>query len=348
MRVPDSTCVDGRPRHCDLLGRWSAGRGRPPQAAALRASLEESEERCSELRIVQAHEPQVSLLSDSVTGTRQDWQEIDNRPDRRVRVEAPTASPESPLRLARRHRNWTLERVVSEIDSHLGGSGVTASLLSAWERGTRRTSPRYRAALCAIYGQPPETLFAHQDHGRPTLALVDADLGLINPAQVVCGFEQLQAAMVRVVGSARASLAIVGSRSRDRAYLATIVEVLRMQSRLVHWRVLVGPPHRQVLKDHLIRLLDLRDPADRTYGMQTLHLGMVEDQIREPERFFVASESQAVVTIPSMTAASNFDTGILLAHPLQARALVEHAKQLYAGSRKLETLAAVEALPVLR
>ena len=134
----------------------------------------------------------------------------------------------------------------------------------------------------------------------------------------------------------------------DRAYLATIVEVLRMQSRLVHWRVLVGPPHRQVLKDHLVRLLDLRDPADRTYGMQTLHLGMMEDEIREPERFFVASESQAVVTIPSLTAASNFDTGILLAHPLQARALVEHAKQLYAGSAKLETLTAVEALPVLR
>jgi hypothetical protein len=121
-----------------------------------------------------------------------------------------------------------------------------------------------------------------------------------------------------------------------------------MQRRLVHWRVLVGPPHRQVLKDHLVRLLDLRDPADRTYGMQTLHLGMMEDQIREPERFFVASESQAVVTIPSLTAASNFDTGILLAHPLQARALVEHTKQLYAGSAKLETLTAIEALPVLR
>jgi transcriptional regulator with XRE-family HTH domain len=132
----------------------------------------------------------MSLLADSVTGTRQDWQEIDNRPDRRVRVEAPTSPPESPLRLARRHRNWTLERVVSEIDSHLGGSGVTASLLSAWERGTRRTSPRYRAALCAIYDLPPETLFAHQDHGRPTLAVVDADQGLANPAQVVCGFEQ--------------------------------------------------------------------------------------------------------------------------------------------------------------
>ena len=93
-------------------------------------------------------------------------------------MEVPTSPAESPLRLARRHRNWTLERVVSEIDSYLGGSGVTASLLSAWERGTRRTSARYRAALCAIYGQPPETLFAHQDHGRPTLALVDATRAL--------------------------------------------------------------------------------------------------------------------------------------------------------------------------
>jgi hypothetical protein len=50
-------------------------------------------------------------------------------------VEVPTSPAESPLRLARRHRNWTLERVVNEIDSYLGGSGVTASLLSAWDAG---------------------------------------------------------------------------------------------------------------------------------------------------------------------------------------------------------------------
>ena len=111
-------------------------------------------------------------------------------------MEVRTTPAGSPLRLARRHRNWTLDRVVSEIDAYLGGSGVTASLVSAWERGTRRTSPRYRAALCAIYGQPPEVLFAHQDKGRPTLTLVDADQGLINPADVICGFEQLQAAMI--------------------------------------------------------------------------------------------------------------------------------------------------------
>jgi hypothetical protein len=89
----------------------------------------------------------MSLLSDSVTGTRQGWQEIDNRPDRRVRVEAPTSPPESPLRLARRHRNWTLERVVNEIDSHLGGSGATASLLSAWDRGNTEMAARISTAI---------------------------------------------------------------------------------------------------------------------------------------------------------------------------------------------------------
>ena len=115
-------------------------------------------------------------------------------------MEARTTAAESPLRFARRHRNWTLDRVVSEIDTYLGGSGVTASLVSAWERGTRRTSPRYRAALCAIYGQPPETLFAHQDRVRSSVTLIDADEGLINPADVICGFERLQAAMIRVVG----------------------------------------------------------------------------------------------------------------------------------------------------
>ena len=263
-------------------------------------------------------------------------------------MEARVKAAESPLRLARRHRNWTLDQVVAEIDAYLGGSGVTASLVSAWERGSRRTSPRYRTALCAIYQQPPETLFAHQDRGRPSLTLVDADQGLTSPVAVVCGFEQLQAAMVRVVDSAMVSLAVAGSRSRDPAYLAAIEHVLKARPRVIHWRVLFGPPHRQVLMDHLLRLLELRDPADRSYGTQTLHLGMVNDQLREPERFFVASESQAVVTIPSLTAASNFDTGVVLTHPAQARALIEHAKQLYAGSAKLETPADVRALPVLR
>jgi transcriptional regulator with XRE-family HTH domain len=225
---------------------------------------------------------------------------------------------------------------------------VTESLVSAWERGRRRTSLRYRAALCEIYGQPPEVLFAFQDAGRPSLALVEAEEGLASSAEVVCAVEQLRAAMLQVVITAERTLAAVGSRSRDPAYLEAIERTLRERPRLVHWRVLIGQPHRQVLKDHLVRLLALRDPADRTHGMQTLHLGMVDDPVREPERFFVASESRAVVMIPSLTTAGALDTGVILLHPVQARGLVEHAKQLYAAAVKIESPAAVQALTILR
>ena len=47
---------------------------------------------------------------------------------------------------------------------------------------------------------------------------------------------------------------------------------------LVHYRVLFGRPRNQVLKDHLIRLLELRDP-DRSLGIKTLHLGLVDDLV---------------------------------------------------------------------
>jgi len=191
-------------------------------------------------------------------------------------------------------------------------------------------------------------LFSHQDQGRPALTVIEGDPGLGNPAEVVYGVAQLQAAMLEVVGSAERSLAVCGSRSRDPAYLQAIEHSLGGRPQLVHWRVLVGPPHRGVLKEHLARLLALRDPADRAHGLQTLHIGMVDDPVREPERFFVASEARAVVTIPSLSTAGTFDTGIVLAHPLQAKGLIEHAKQLYASSVRLETLAAVHALAVLR
>ena len=65
--------------------------------------------------------------------------------------------------------------------------------------------------------------------------------------------------------------------------------------------MLFGPPRNQVLEDHLIRLLELRDPDDRSLGIKTLHLGLVDDLEGSPERFFCASERMAVVPIPSLT-----------------------------------------------
>ena len=153
--------------------------------------------------------------------------------------------------------------------------------------------------------------------------------------------------MIRTVREARDCLVVVGSRARDPSYLEEIERTLQARPRLVHYRLLIGPPYRQVLKDHLLRLLELRDPEDRSLGMKTLYMGMVDDP-REPERFFVASERRAVAILPSVTTAGNFDTGVVLLDPRHAQGLVQHAKQLYAGTKRLETRTAVEELTVQR
>ncbi len=76
----------------------------------------------------------------------------------------------------------------------------------------------------------------------------------------------------------------------------TVTErALEERPSLTCYRVLFGPPHHEVLKDHLIRLLRLRDPDDRSLGVKTLHIGMVGDTEESPERFFCASEQMAVV-----------------------------------------------------
>jgi hypothetical protein len=130
--------------------------------------------------------------------------------------------------------------------------------------------------------------------------------------------------------------------------LEAIERVLAPRPRLVHYRVLFGPPHHQVLKDHLLRLLELRDPESREYEVKTLHIGMLSDLTAEPERFFVASESRAVAIVPSLVTAGSFDTGVVLTHSRQARGLVEHAKQLYPATHRLETADAIRAVPVHR
>jgi hypothetical protein len=91
----------------------------------------------------------------------------------------------------------------------------------------------------------------------------------------------------------------------------------------------------------------MRDPDNRTQGYKTLHLGLVEDQTTHPERFLCVSENAAVTPIPSLTSAEAFDSGVLLGAAPAAR-LVDHVRQCYAASRRIETVAAVTALPVLR
>jgi transcriptional regulator with XRE-family HTH domain len=245
----------------------------------------------------------------------------------------------SPLRQARLARNWTLEDVVREIDlrSRGGISGVTPSMVSGWELGRHTTSIAHRKTLCAIYRMPPEILFAHQGEITGTQANL----------QLLESFSELREAMLATVLSARECLVVLGSRSRDLGYLGAIEKALAERPSLACYRVLFGPPHHQVLKEHLVRLLELRDPEDRSLGIKTLHIGMISDMERSPERFFVASERTAVVPIPSLTSHEGFDSGVVLGASAAAR-LLDHGRQAYAAAAKVETIEQVHGLDVVR
>src|SRR5262249_15011389 len=152
----------------------------------------------------------------------------------------------------------------------------------------------------------------------------------------------LQAALVNVVRGARECLVAVGSRSREPSYLKAIEQALEARPELVHYRILIGLPHHQVFKDHLLRLAALGSSQGRSQGPKTLFVSMLDDLARDPERFFVASERAAVVTLPSVNSPANFDTAVLIGDPRIAQALLQHGRALY-GGRLLESAAAVDA-----
>jgi hypothetical protein len=191
--------------------------------------------------------------------------------------------------------------------------------------------------LCEIYGQRPDALFAHQDRGLAAGAA----------PRLVAGFPELQRAMLDTVTGARECLVAAGSRSRDAKYLTAVEELLAARPGLVCYRVLFGAPRHRVLRDHLVRLLELRDPADRSLGVKTLHIGLVEDTGSSPERFFCASEQMAVVPIPSLTSHEAFDSGVVFGAVVAAR-LVDHCRQAYAAARRIETLDEVRSLRVVK
>ncbi|HUY45501.1 MAG TPA: helix-turn-helix transcriptional regulator [Streptosporangiaceae bacterium] len=243
----------------------------------------------------------------------------------------------SPLRRARLARNWTLEDVVEEIGLRTPGghSGVTPSMVSGWELGRHTTSIGHRKMLCEIYQQTADVLFAHQDQGLTASAA----------PRLVAGFADLQRAMLATVTGARQCLMALGSRSRDASYLDAIETALARRPALICYRVLFGPPRHQVLHDHLVRLLELRDPDDRSLGVKTLHLGLVDDGGGSPERFFCASEQMAVVPIPSLTSHEAFDSGVIFGPAVAAR-LLDHGRQAYAAARRVETLGEIRDLKV--
>ncbi|MEJ8662196.1 helix-turn-helix transcriptional regulator [Streptomyces sp. MS1.AVA.4] len=253
---------------------------------------------------------------------------------------AAVSDGDSALRRARLARNMTLEEAADALNAITGGA-TDASLMSAWESGRRRTGMRNRAGLCQLYRERPEILFAYQD-GAATSVLEHSGTDVV--VKVLTRWTELVEAMIDVAGNAREQLIVAGSRSREKAYLDAIEAAVAERPDLVHYRVLYGPPRHRALADHLLRLLELRDPAARRHGVKTLHIGMVEAS-QALERFFVASETAAVVPLPSFHGADGFDCGVLLGREA-AVGLVHHGREACASALPVETADAVRALPV--
>ena len=160
--------------------------------------------------------------------------------------------------------------------------------------------------------------------------------------------EDLRTSFARIVNEAQDILYVTGSRSRDEKYLQAIEKRLSEVPQLVHYRVLFGPPHHQVLKDHLVQLLKMRSPADRSQGFKTIHLGLYERTLRQFETFILGNEQEAQVLLPSFSGVGEYNSGIIFTAIDEVEGLKRFVKQLYMGSEIVETPAKVKALKVLR
>jgi len=161
---------------------------------------------------------------------------------------------------------------------------------------------------------------------------------------IIDTIEELNAALKRIVDSAKSELVATGSRSENKEYLDEIIKHLKSEPRLVHYRILFGHPRRQIFKDHLAELVTTRNSEDRTFGQQTIRIGMIEAEASES--FIVANESRGLILIPSLHTAGVIDSAVVVEDRKYATCLINYVKQLYPGSLKVETRDAVESLTV--
>jgi hypothetical protein len=222
---------------------------------------------------------------------------------------------------------------VEEVDARAGRPvGLTESLVCQWELGNVRPSMRYRSLLAEVF--KPEKIDFEQAERTSNRGL-----------RLITTHDDLTGALERIVRGAENILAIVGSRSREPIYLEEIENVLSSKLGLIHYRLLFGPPRHKLFQEHLLRMLEMCDPQDRSVaGVQRLNIGLAPDGYVEVG--MCVSEKEGVVILPSLVSPGNFDTALSLSSPEHSRGLISHVQQLYHGSEKVETAEAVNRLGV--
>lgn len=207
-------------------------------------------------------------------------------------------------------------------------------------------------------GNDPEYVFVWVADELKTLKDVPIVLPSTSPpplpphtvAHIIRGFTPIVEYNKAVVRQATSILVTTGSRSRDPQYLKAIEERLQELPRLKYYRVLYGPPHKQVFKDHLLRLLEIRSPHDRTYGYQTLHVSMFNKVYEQQEFCLCANEHEALLVLPPTGGFGFYDTALVVRNVDVVSAWVGWGQALYLApghDGRLETAQAVSALKVL-
>jgi hypothetical protein len=124
-------------------------------------------------------------------------------------------------------------------------------------------------------------------------------------------FSELFKSPHSVVQTARRTLCVTGSRSRDEAYLRAIESQISSNEDLVYTRVLIGAPTKE-LKEHLSRLKDIASKQDKHQGSGRIHVSELPLGEEISERFIVASETRALVAIPSFSSPQGYDTALII------------------------------------
>jgi transcriptional regulator with XRE-family HTH domain len=179
------------------------------------------------------------------------------------------------------------------------------------------------------------------------LAVPAEELLCVNhePPLLVTSSEELLEWNVRIVNEAQERLCTIGSRSRDKRYLEAILRKLREAPALKYYRVLFGPPLHDVFRDHLLRLLEVRDPADRSQGGKTIHIGLFEDIAKQAEVSMCANESTALIVMPSFRQLGQYDCAIVIRDPDVVAGLGRFVHTLYHAAKPVERRNELENLP---
>jgi hypothetical protein len=276
------------------------------------------------------------------------------------------------LRLLLRQRHWQshktfcaeYDKAARSIDPRLMGGAPSRAQLHRWLSGELKGLPygdHCRILEKMFPGWLAEQLFEAVADDDESTTFAGAALsspiatGPKTPDQrneqlteirLVTSGTELARALFDVLHEAHEYLVAVGSRSQQPAYLQEIERVLESRPDLIHYRILIGQPHSQILKDHLLRLLELRRLSSGNGFRKTLHIGIQEDLTYHYERFFVANEQSAVVMLPSANSHMNFDTGLIVHNLSYVQGLLQHGQALY-GKDRLESVTAIEGLKVL-